>query len=688
MHPAAFVLCALSAAATEPFRPPAVPLAVATPYLSAWSRSDRLTDSWSTHWSGTAMGMSGMIMVDGKAYRWCGPAPADVPAAEQRSVEVDALSTTYRFTAGGVELEVAFVTPSIPASPAYVSWAGTLVYCGVHAPADGPGRTVSVYLDLSGEWCTHVPSQPVTWSRLRGEGCHVLGMGVEGGKVLGRAGDHTRLDWGRVHLAARDTFGVTTLIAPQAVSRSMFATGGLLAGADDLDHPRPADEGWPVLAAARQFGRIESGAASETVFVIAQDERRNVEYFERPLRPYWTVQGPSFGATITEMLRDDTEIVREVKAENRRLRTRASEAGGDRYADLCELAWRQVMAAHSTAAELDGSLLMFPKENSSNGCIGTVDVIFPASPLFLEENPAMLEAQVRPILEYAAMPGRWPFPFAPHDLGVHPRANGQVYGGGERSEADQMPVEESANMLILVEALRQARGGRGGGERLARLHFTTLTKWAAYLEEFGLDPADQLCTDDFAGHLARNANLSIKAVIALGAYANLCEAVGTADQAAKWRELARSYAAKWMELAADGDRTVLAFGKPGSWSLKYNLVWDRILGLDLFPAALAEREVAWYFERMNRFGPPLDSRDTYTKLDFVAWCGAMCATKEQFERFISPVHDFAQQTPDRVPLSDWYRTTDGRSMGMHSRSVVGGLWARQLLDGRWKRRPE
>ena len=686
MHLAALVLCAVPALAGEPFRPPAVPLAVATPYLSVWSRSDRLTDSWPTHWSGSTMGMSGMIMVDGKAYRWCGPAPADVPAAEQRSVEVEALSTTYRFEAGGVELEVAFVTPSLPSSPAYVSWAGTLVYCGVRSPADGPARTVSVYLDLSGEWCTHVPSQPVTWSRLRGEGCHVLGMGVDGGEVLGRVGDHTRLDWGRVHLAARDSFGVTTLIAPHDLARGTFAKGGLLTGADDLDQPRAADDGWPVLAAARQFGRLEPGTAAETVFIVAHDERRNVEYFERPLRPYWTVQGPSFGATITELLRDDAEVVRTVKEENRRLRARAVEAGGDRYADLCALAWRQVMGAHTLAADLDGSLLMFPKENSSNGCIGTVDVIFPAGPLFLEENPAMLEAQVRPILEYAAMPGRWPFPFAPHDLGVHPKANGQVYGGGERSETNQMPVEESANMLILVEALRQARGGTAGGDALARTHFKTLTTWATYLEQHGLDPANQLCTDDFAGHLARNANLSIKAVIALGAYANLCEAVESPAAAARWRALAKSYATTWMEMAEGGDRTVLAFGTPDTWSLKYNLVWDRILSLDLFPASLSKREVAWYFERMNRFGPPLDSRDTYTKLDFVAWCGAMCATKEEFERFMAPVHDFAHQTPDRVPLSDWYRTTDGRSMGMHSRSVVGGLWARQLVDGRWKAR--
>jgi hypothetical protein len=322
----------------------------------------------------------------------------------------------------------------------------------------------------------------------------------------------------------------------------------------------------------------------------------------------------------------------------------------------------------------------FSKENFSNGCIGTVDVIYPAAPFFLLLSPELLKAQLRPVLVYAQS-GRWPWPYAPHDVGQYPLANGQVYGGGEASDENQMPVEESGNMLIMLAALAKVEGNAD----FSLPYLPMLESWAEYLRQHGLDPAHQLCTDDFAGHLARNANLSAKTCVALGAWAQLLGAAGRAQESARWRAVSEDYAAKWRTLAAGPDATVLAFGgpssRPATWSQKYNLVWDRVLDLRLFDDAVFTTEMAWYRRQLNQYGLPLDSRNTYTKLDWTVWSACLTRRREDFDAIVKPVWSWvdASPPPSRVPLSDWYETTDGRTKGMHSRTVVGGAWMPLLM---------
>ena len=280
------------------------------------------------------------------------------------------------------------------------------------------------------------------------------------------------------------------------------------------------------------------------------------------------------------------------------------------------------------------------------------------APQFLLFGPTLAKSFVVPFMNYAAS-DRWRFPFAPHDLGTYPQANGQVYGGGERTEENQMPVEESGNLLLLFGAIAQMEGHA----QFAGLYWPQLESWADYLKTKGFDPENQLCTDDFAGHLAHNVNLSAKAICGLGAFARLCELRGDKARAEEYFLLARNFAERLVRESNDGDHLRLAFDKPGTWSQKYNLIWDRILGLNLFPESVLRKETAFYRKTQNQYGLPLDNRQTYTKLDWILWTATLTQDRQDFEALVDPVFSFLNESPDRSPMTDWYQTKSSRKVG-------------------------
>ena len=239
-----------------------------------------------------------------------------------------------------------------------------------------------------------------------------------------------------------------------------------------------------------------------------------------------------------------------------------------------------------------------------------------------------------------------------------------------------MPVEESGNMLILTATLAQLEGSADYAAR----HWSALTIWTDYLLEHGLDPEKQFCTDDFAGQVAHNANLSVKAIMGVASFARLAGMLGKKDVATRYMAEARRMAAVWKEMAADGDHFKLTFDKAGTWSQKYNLVWDKLLGTELFDPAIARTEIAYYKTRQNVCGLPLDNRKTYTKTDWVMWTATLSESKEDFGLFIVPVYQFMDETDDRVPMPDMIFTDSKRHPGHHARSVVGGYFIKLLAE--------
>jgi len=660
-----------SAAGEAPaMRPPAVPLVTHDPYFSVWSCDDKLTDNWARHWTGKINALCGLARIDGKPRRFAGPDPKDVPAMEQRGLKVDATRTVYTFDTDSVKLQVTFLSPLLPDDLDILSRPATYVTFTA-VSKDGADHSVQIYLDITGEWCVNEPGQEVRWGRMEFDGGNALHMGTTEQPVLAKQGDDLRIDWGRVYLALPAQEGVSTRVELADLSRDAFAKDGVLRPVD-AKGPRRANDDWPVLAALLDLGKVGREPVTRQA-IIAYDDEYSIELMGKKLRPYWRRGGMDAAGMLAAAVKEYASLDARAAKFDADLFQNLEAAGGANYARMCALAYREAMAAQKLAADGDGAPVMFPKENFSNGCVSTVDVIYPAAPVFLLLNTKLLAAQMKPVMDYAVA-GRWKWPFAPHDLGTYPLANGQVYGGGEKTEENQMPVEESANMILLMGAMAKKDGNAG----FAQKYWPAVTKWAEYLAEKGLDPENQLCTDDFAGHLAHNVNLSAKAILALGAYSQLCGATQRPDDAGKYRDMAKGMAEKWVKMAEDGGHYRLAFDKPGTWSQKYNLVWDKLLGLNLFPADVARREIAHYLKVQNTYGVPLDNRKDYTKIDWLVWSATLAEKKEDFEALVAPAYAFLSATPDRVPITDWYETKTGKMVGFQARPVIGGLFIKAM----------
>ncbi|MBE0544608.1 MAG: DUF4965 domain-containing protein, partial [Verrucomicrobia bacterium] len=660
-----------------PLRPPAVPLVAHDPYFSIWSQGDKLTDVDTTHWTGKPHRLTSMVRIDGKAFRLMGKEPANVPALPQTNLEVLPTRTIYTFEGEGVRLTLTFMTPALPDDLEVLARPVTYVTYEFWA-TDGKRHDAQLYLDASAELAANEGRQQVnhawsieSWANERD--AMVLKVGSQDQPVLAKKGDDIRIDWGNLYMAALSTDGQYAGFWDRNAAHRLLAQ-------NQLPDIRPeekltsSDAASLLVLCVAPAGEISAQPVSRWL-MLAYDDEFSIQYMKKNLRPYWRRDGDDASALLKKAAADYESLKKRCEKFDAELMADLRKAGGEKYARLAALAYRQCFAAGKFVADDHGQPLQFSKENHSNGCIGTSDVFYPMAPQFLLFGPSLAKSFLVPFMNYAASE-RWKFPFAPHDLGTYPHANGQIYGGGERSEENQMPVEESGNLLILMAAIAEMEGHAD----FAGLWWKQLEQWAEYLKAKGFDPENQLCTDDFAGHLAHNVNLSAKAIMGLGSFAKLCDLRGEKAKAAEYWKLAREFAQRWVKEADDGDHFRLAFDKPGTWSQKYNLIWDRILGLNLFPAEVARKEMDFYLKTQNKYGLPLDNRRDYTKLDWITWTATLTQNRADFEALIDPIYTFLNATPDRSPMTDWYETKTAKKVGFTARPVVGGVFAQLLYD--------
>ena len=570
-------------------------------------------------------------------------------AAIQKSVDVLPTQTYYTFTCGPVELDLVFTAPLLMEDLDLISTPINYISYRVRS-LDKKQHDVQVYIETTPQLAVHEPSQPTISEKISKNGMDYLKAGTIDQPYVKRKGDGVRIDWGYAYLGSNSAPNKDLSIGNYYDMKQAFITNGkLLPNSQDFITRSESD--MPAMAYTENLGKVDNQGKSRYV-MLGYDDIYSIEYFYERRMAYWKHNGQvSIFDAFERAQASYPSLMKRCRAFDQQLMADAEKAGGRKYAELLALTYRHSITAHKLLTDKEGNLLFLSKENHSNGCINTVDLTYPSAPLYLIYNTELMKGMLNSIFYYSES-GRWNKPYPAHDLGTYPIANGQLYG-------EDMPIEEA---------------------NYASKYWETLSTWANYLIENGLDPENQLCTDDFAGHLAHNANLSAKAIMAIAGYGEMARMLGKETTANKYIETAKRLAIEWEKMAFDDDHYKLAFDKPGTWSQKYNLIWNKVFNMNIFPQKVFDTEIPFYLTKQNKYGLLLDSRAQYTKSDWVLWSACMSPDDATFQKFIDPIYTYANETTSRVPISDWHDTNTGKMMNFKARSVVGGYYMKLLME--------
>ncbi|KAI9287619.1 DUF1793-domain-containing protein [Umbelopsis sp. AD052] len=671
------VSCAALAQYASTIRGPSYPLAVRQPYVSTWLPADSLSGNWPTFWTGAVKGWEGMIRVDGTTYEWMGAAsgggsPPVSHVAKQNSVTTTPTQTVFSLTAGPVNVNVTFLSPveyddikrqSIPLSYVFVTAEAN----------DGKSHAVQVYSDITGEWATGDLSQVVTWNISNSNGMKTWTIERESPIPFGESNDYP--NWGQAVYVTSES--ATYASGADVDIRSSFVKAGKLNNTNDNNF-RCAQCSWPVVGFAYDLGNVTK-ASKPVQFVVGHVREQNVQILNDPQDALWKTYWKDASSMIKFFWNDAATSQSHSNTIDSKLLNDAYKAQGQAYADVISFTLRQAMGATEFGGN-KSSPVLYLKEISSDGNMQTVDIMFPASPMFYYLNADLLKYLMEPLF-YQMENGNWPKVFSIHDIGSHyPNATGHPDGNEE-----DMPVEESADMIFMVaNYMFNPSTKKADAKAYGSQHYKILSSWANYLYGNCLYPTNQLTTDDFIGQTQLNSGLALKGILAMKAFSNIAGIVGNKNETAFYSNASASYIKTWVteSQSADKSHLKLEYNVTDGYELKYNAFQDKLLKLNTVPESIYTEEANYYLTKDGPYGMPFVSTHDYTKSDWEVWTAAAFGDANPVLRknIIEDLSKFLQTTSSRVPFSDWYNTTSAETEGFKARPAVGGHFALLALD--------
>ena len=695
-----------------PIKPPAIPLITRAPYMNTWLRASNAIAPgvWPEYWNGAVKAITGIAFIDNKSYLFLG-APAVPQIANtmtQTSLNTTPTQSIFTFNGGGVNLTVDFLSPVEANDLRRLSMPLSDIVTTAQS-SDGATHSVSVYFDISGEWAHGDSTQLIKWApetiALDADGSSRRGtlstwtVTPNSPTVFNQVNDYP--SWGTVLFSTATSGSLTTQSGADSAVRSQFVGFGTLSNTNDTNQPRAINDQYPVFAFSNAFGTVGATASKPFTLLLGHVRDPAINFLGTPVSSLWRQYWPAYESMLAFAYNDASKAVTRADTLDASITRAATAFGGAHYAGLTALTLRQAFAG----TELTGTTsnpYLFLEEISSSDNVSTVDVLYPSMPAFLYTNPELVRYLIAPVVFYAES-GQWPELFAPHDLGsTYPNATGHNDGGGEN-----MPVEETANMLIMADAYMQ-HTTLANAAVYASTHYAIFRQWAEYLTTIppsvpypnALDPQFQNQTDDFTGPIAHSVNLALKGIVAVGAMGQIAAYAGDTKDARYFSREAETLISAWTRFSQNSDSSHLLLqyhepanayspdttGEPDSyWSLKYNSYPDKLLGLHLIPQSVLSEEAAFYKTQEHPTGIQLDPRTldspphTFTKADWELWTAAGTNDPTLAQNIIDEVYNYANTTLAGVPFPDYYDPNSAFT-GFEARPVVGGVFAPLTLS--------
>ena len=674
---------------------PAYPLFVNNPYFSIWSCSDVLNDENTIFWNSKEKKTYGVIYVDGVCYSFLGNLENTLKL-EQTSVLVNLFSTDYEFECDSFKLSLSFVNPLLLTDLELMSRPVSYLSYKIHPKKQI--NNIKIALMLHQSHCFDRVEDYMIGGVFPFDNFEAAYFGLNRQHPMSHTGDSFSADWGYTYVSGKEAF-FTSLTAVNA-----FLETGVL----EYKHNDRNEE--KFIVGIDTFSNVSNGL--EGKFTVAFDDLCSVFYFGEWCKGYYFRNGKTIFDALVEANADYEETLLKLNEFQKNV-YKDLESYDEGYKLLCIASFRQSIAAHALVETKDKELLFLSKECHSNGCIATVDITYPSMPLYLLYNPELVTAMTRPIYKFSRMP-IWKFPYAPHDAGTFPYCLGQTYAlKADESKNDkylsnmfqrnrwngimvshpmiyqfpefmdiynedsQMPIEECSNMLIAAYSSVYF----GADDLVVRENYDLLKVWFEYLVKSSLVPTNQLCTDDFFERIDKNVNLSIKSVQAIKCFSLIAEKLGNEEDKEKALKVLDSFIAEFHNHFDGKDHLPLSYyGSDDTYSLKYNLAYDDVLGTNLFSQELKNKELSYYLTKNTSFSVALDHRSDLTKTDWIIYACSLTDDREIQKCIYDGIVNFLKTSESRVPFSDLYHVETGIIKEFQNRPVQGAVFMLLLKD--------